>query len=108
MLNPDQVRQILLTYHLTNADMARELGCCSREAVRQIRQGLRYCDVAPEIPRWPRQRHRAPTTEHDCRLCQHWRGGCDLDFPDPREEGMGFAAECCCYSPERSQAMSAA
>jgi hypothetical protein len=109
MLNAEQVRQILTTYHLTNADMARQLGCCSREAVRTIRQGLSYRNVCPEIPRWQARRHARATAEHDCRLCKHWRhGGCDLGFPDPIEDGLGFAKECSCYAPERNQAMSAA
>lgn len=107
MFSPDQVRQVLLSFELSNTAMAKALGNCSREAVRQVRQGISYRNVCPEIPRWHRRRYLAPTAEHDCARCQHWRGdACDLDFPDPREEGPGFAAECCCYSPERSQAIS--
>ncbi len=107
MLTPDQVRQVLLTFELSNTAMAKALGNCSREAVRQVRQGISFRDVHPEIPRWSRQRRIAPTAEHSCERCRHWRGdGCDLDFPDPREVGLGFAIECCCYSPERSQAVS--
>lgn len=107
MLTPDQVREVLLSFNLSNAEMARQMGSTSREAVRQVRQGLSHRNVCPEIPRWHRRRYLAPTAEHDCARCQHWRdGACDLEFPDPAEEGLGFAAECCCYSPERSQAIS--
>jgi len=113
MFSPDQVREVLLSFDLSNAEMARQMGSTSREAVRQVRQGLSHRNVCPEIPRWHRRRHLAPTAEHSCERCQHWRGAacdaaCDLGFPDPREEGLGFAAECCCYSPERNQAISAA
>jgi len=109
MFSPDQVRQILTTFDLDNTAMAKQLSGCSREAVRQVRQGISYRNVCPEIPRWSRQRRAAPTAEHSCERCQHWReAACDLEFPDPAEEGLGFAAECCCYSPERNQAISEA
>lgn len=107
MFSPDQVRQVLLSFELSNAAMAQQLGNCSREAVRQVRQGISHRNVCLEIPRWSRQRRAAPTTEHNCERCRHWRSDdCDLEFPDPREVGLGFAIECCCYSPERSQAIS--
>ena len=107
MFSPDQVRQVLLSFELSNTAMAKELGGCSREAVRQVRQGISHRNVCPEIPRWHRRRYIKPTVEHNCEQCQHWRDeACDLEFPDPIEEGLGFAAECCCYSPERSQAIS--
>ena len=57
MLTPDQVREVLLRFDLNNTDMAKELGGCSREAVRQVRQGISYRNVCPEIPRWHRRRY---------------------------------------------------
>ena len=106
-LTPDEIRTILLSYHLSNQAMAKQLGTCSREAVRSVRMGINYRDVHPEIPRWHRK--RAATAEHNCKRCQHWqRSECSLGFPDPKEDGLGFAFDCCCYSPDRSQSISAA
>ena len=45
MLTPDQVREVLLRFDLNNTDMAKLLGGCSREAVRQVRQGISHREV---------------------------------------------------------------
>lgn len=57
--------------------------------------------VAPEPP-------AAPAGEPSCYACEHWRGcECSFKFPDPHEEGPGFAADCDLYE-EVSQSISLA
>lgn len=34
-----------------------------------------------------------------CTNCTHWDGKCGMGFPDPLEEGPGFAADCSLYAP---------
>jgi hypothetical protein len=106
LMTPDQVKVALESYGLSHHKMAKVLGC-SREAVRSVRIGKSFRDVHPDLPRW--HTVRAPTAEYSCALCQHWRSDeCDLGFPDPKEDGHGFAHECINYSPDRSQSISAA
>lgn len=57
---------------------------CSTSTVGAIRRGEVWADVV-----LPRQ---------TCPNCLHWHHErCSLDFPDPREEGVGFARQCVCF-----------
>jgi hypothetical protein len=69
---------------------------CSRETIRQIRVGKIYRDVLPE-GYYPPPGPGDPS----CERCQEWRGeACSLGFPDPIEEGLGFARDCSLYAVE--------
>jgi len=62
----------------------------SRSGVAQIRTGLTYAHVRPDIPR---------RTNKTCLKCLHWHNrACSLDFPDPKEEGPRFASLCSSYT----------
>lgn len=107
-LTDDQVRLVLL------AIGKEKLGVTSRRVdrttivVSQIQRGLKYKNVHPELPRRAARpkRPNAPkptASKPTCILCQHFtlqKSGetpCDLGFPDPLEDGFGFAAECNLY-----------
>jgi hypothetical protein len=69
---------------------------CSGETVRQIFAGMLYRDSLPENYR-PAPGPGDPSCEH----CREWRGEtCSLGFPDPIEEGPGFARDCNLYVKE--------
>ncbi len=90
-LNAQQVRAIIGSSESHSA-LGRIYGC-SRETIRQIRAGQLYRDVLPEG-------YRPPPGPGDpsCERCQEWRGDyCSLGFPDPIEEGVGFARDCSLY-----------
>lgn len=84
-LPDDAVREILTAHHISHSEMARRLGR-SHQTIAQIRLGQVYAHRLPELPRW--------TAGRTCEQCIHWVGRCDLGFPDPVEEGIGFAREC--------------
>jgi hypothetical protein len=62
---------------------------CSRELIRQIKNGSIYKDLLPD---WFRSPPRAgdPT----CEQCRFWSDGCSMGFPDPEIEGPRFARDC--------------
>ena len=111
-LTDDQVRLVLLA-------IGREkLGVTARRVdrtvmvVSRIQRGLKYRNVHPELPRRPGRpiKRKAPkpsASNPTCILCQHFtlqKSGetpCDLGFPDPLEEGLGFAEECNLYQMRR-------
>lgn len=93
-LTEDQVRMILERRDLTNKALADQLGRSS-EAIRQVRIGKTYRDVLPDMPRMIPLRSGGVT----CYTCEHWRGDCTMGFPDPLEEGPGFARDCDFYAP---------
>jgi len=72
----------------------------SVELIRQIQAGEAYQDLLPEGFR------RAPgPNDPSCERCREWRGSdgatpCSLGFPDPIEEGPGFARDCSLYVVE--------
>jgi hypothetical protein len=69
---------------------------CSPELIRQIRAGLIYCDLLPAGYRPPPRRG-----ERSCERCREWMGdACSIGFPDPLEEGPGFARDCSLYVAE--------
>lgn len=93
-LTDDQVRMILEHRDISTRQLARDLGR-SEEAIRQVRRGQVYRDVLPEIRRWSTRK----THGMSCHVCVHWSGKCKMGFPDPEEEGLGFAADCSFYEP---------
>jgi len=104
-LTSDEIKLALLRIDKNHRAMAAIIGC-SREAVRAVRIGKSFKNIHPEIPRW-HQVKRA-TAEYSCTLCEHWRGEeCNYGFPDPHEDGVGFAHDCLNYSPDLNQSTSA-
>lgn len=93
-LTDDQVRLILERRDLSAKGLAKELGR-TRQAICQIRRGDTYRDVLPEVPRWDNSNLQVVS----CHNCIHWRNRCGMDFPDPIEEGPGFAVDCSFYKP---------
>jgi transposase-like protein len=88
-LTPDQVRRVLTETQTSQKRMAAELGV-SRQCVQLIRAGVTWSDVFPEIPR--------KVARRSCEKCRNWAAGeCAIGFPDPLEEGTGFAADCDFY-----------
>ena len=85
---PEQVAAIVGSSE-KNPALGRIYGC-SPETIRQIRAGQIYRDVLPDG-------YRPPPGPGDpsCERCQEWRGDhCSMGFPDPIEEGIGFARDC--------------
>ena len=90
--------EILTTRDANNSEMARRLGI-AHQTISAIRLGQLHATVRPDIPRWG----QGPT----CEQCIHYRPSdepCDLGFPDPRLEGLGFAAWCSSFHPEEALA----
>lgn len=109
-LTPEQVRRVLLApKDVNNAELARELGV-GRETIRQIRLGMIYAHVHPEIARLGAPVEVPPAEDGpSCYGCVHWREGCTFGFPDWREIGPAFAAECHLYAAcPRTQSISLA
>jgi hypothetical protein len=89
-----EIRIILLDKRPHRA-IARELGR-SAEGIRQVRLGAIHAHVYPEIPRW--EQPIAPVvSDASCYKCQHWAQRCTFGYPDPLEEGPGFANDCAMY-----------
>jgi hypothetical protein len=93
------VRQILTQDELNNVEISQLVGC-SRETVRQIRAGLIYRVVHPELLRPGANRDMPPLIIDglNCYDCVNWAGSrCNFGFPDPLIEGLTFAADCDLY-----------
>jgi len=90
-LNAEQVAAVI-----ASAESHRALGQIygvSGECIRQIRQGIIYRDLLPEGYRPPPRRG-----DPSCERCKLWEGeSCGMGFPDPLEEGPGFARDCSLY-----------
>jgi transposase-like protein len=95
-LTATQIHTILLDKRSHRA-VAREIGR-STEAIRQIRIGAIHAQVHPEVPRWE-QPIASVTSDASCYKCQHWAERCTFGYPDPLEEGPGFANDCAMYAP---------
>ena len=107
-LTDEQVRQALIRHDLNNAEAGRVIGC-SAESVRQIRAGMVYRMVHPELlrPTAPADAPLPTVNGPSCHECANWTGArCGFGFPDPLLEGLGFACDCDLY--EVSQSMSLA
>lgn len=88
-LTIEQVYRVLTETQTPNKAMATELGV-SHQTVQQIRSGATWSDAFPELPRGVKR--------HSCLQCKHWDAGeCAIGFPDPLEEGPGFAVDCDFY-----------
>jgi transcriptional regulator NrdR family protein len=88
-LTLEQVYRVLTETQTSQKRMAVELGVV-RQCIQQIRSGATWADVFPEIPR--------KVARKSCEKCRHWDAGeCAIGFPDPLEEGTGFAADCDFY-----------
>jgi hypothetical protein len=87
-LNAEQVAAVI-----ASTESHRALGQIygvSGECIRQIRQGIIYRDLLPEGYRPPPRRG-----DPSCERCKLWEGeSCSMGFPDPIEEGPGFARDC--------------
>lgn len=79
-----------------NRQLADRYGC-SYELIRQIRAGLVYRDLLPAEFQRP-----AAAGGASCERCCHWEiDDCGMGFPDPLEEGPGFARDCSLYEAVR-------
>lgn len=95
-LTATQIRAILLDKR-PHRTVAREFDR-SYEAIRQIRFGAIHAHIHPEISRWE-QPIVPVVSDASCYKCQHWAQRCTFDYPDPLEEGPGFANDCAMYEP---------
>ena len=85
--------ELVLTSPLSSRALAQQLQR-SREAINAIRRGALHAQTLPHLPR---RTHRLD--QLSCRDCCHWQAGrCQLGFPDPVEEGPGFAVDCNLYA----------
>lgn len=94
MSDEDRVRAVLeADPTVSNVLLGQQLGC-SKETVRGIRNGRRFKDVLPDLPRVYVRTQR-------CTKCVHWNNRrqqamkCLLDFPESKDPG--FAVECNFY-----------
>lgn len=81
-----QVKRILLATGSISA-IARETGHC-RQTVAAVLRGESHAHVCRDLPR---------RSSKSCLDCGHWQGRCGLGFPDPEDEGPGFASDCASY-----------
>jgi hypothetical protein len=99
-LSTEQIRLILTRLDIHPTAMAADVGC-TPETVRLVRIGRIHGKVLPELARERRRSSRqapAPITGPSCERCHNWSGDhCGMGFPDPLEEGLGFAADCETY-----------
>jgi hypothetical protein len=88
--NAEQIAEILaLKGTMTQRAIGQMFGC-SGETIRQIFAGMLYQDLAPGSYR-PPPKPGEPSCEH----CRFWEvEHCGIGFPDPLEEGPGFARDC--------------
>jgi hypothetical protein len=107
-LTADQIRFALTRTDLNNRQVAEVIGC-SAESVRQIRAGLVYRMVHPELlrPNAPADAPPPIVSGPSCYACINCTGArCWFELPEFLLEGPGFAADCALY--EVSQSMSLA
>lgn len=84
-LTDAELRDVLTSFHIGHSEMARRYGR-THQGIAQIRLGQTQAHRLPELPRW--------VSGRTCEQCQHWVSRCDLGFPDPIDEGIGFAQQC--------------
>lgn len=103
-LTADEVRMILISTESTRT-LARQLGR-SAEAIRQVRANIIHKQVHPTLQRvqHTERSNRVAAKPQivdgpSCYQCQHWAERCTFGYPDPVEEGPGFAADCSMYEP---------
>jgi hypothetical protein len=85
-LTHEKIYRILTETQTSVRAFAAELGV-SCQTIQAIRSGATWKHAFPEILRNAKRR--------SCNRCRHWdRGECAIGFPDPMEEGLGFAEDC--------------
>ena len=91
----DDAAVIAIRQSTDNYQLLADQHGCSRELIRQIRNGLIYKDLLPE---WFRSPPKAgdPT----CEQCKFWSDGCSMGFPDAEIEGPRFAHDCSVFDLE--------
>lgn len=87
-----ELRQDQITAQANRAAAARAGRLLSRfhqleQAITTLRQLLDDELSVPDAP-------DLQSIDTTCEDCRHWSGCCGLGFPDPVEEGVGFAQEC--------------
>lgn len=88
-LTTDQVRLILTRLDISTREFGRLLNN-KRQTISNVRRGLRYANVLPELPRV-----QAVDRSRVCTKCRHWSGEwCGLGWPDPVEDGLTAALFC--------------
>ena len=88
----EEVRRILLApAGVTNVRLAREMDF-SPEWVRRIRIGLSCVNICPELKRG--KPIPGSAKGRSCYSCFYWNSGCCFGFPEPFEEGPGYAQYC--------------
>lgn len=89
-LTDDQIRTILLSSD-SHYEVGRKVGA-SAQVVSNVRYGLNYRKALPHLMRW--------RLNVACVGCHHWAdGACSLGFPEPAQEGPGFARLCAAWHP---------
>ena len=83
-----------------HAAVAQSLGL-SRHTVREVRYGLQWAEVLPELPRLD-----PATRGATCYQCCHWeasddRGACGLGLPEAATDGHQYARGCGAYCLRR-------
>lgn len=98
-LTTAQIRLVLTRRDLNNRQVGELIGC-SYECVRQIRAGIIYGHVLPDLIRPNAKDQRLAADGPSCLKCAEFPNGeCSYGFPDPLEEGLTFAADCELYAP---------
>lgn len=95
-LSEAQVVSALTRTDLGNRAMGRALGR-SGDAIRNLRTGISYRHVRPDIPRWGSADQRLGSDVPSCLNCLHWSSSdrlCGIGLPDPGLEGPSFALYC--------------
>jgi hypothetical protein len=100
----DDAAVIAIRQSTDNYQLLADQHGCSRELIRQIRNGLIYKDL---LPGW----FRSPAKAGDptCEQCKFWSDsyGCSMGFPDPEIEGPRFARDCSVFDAVTPPATSA-
>lgn len=91
-LTDDEVRLVLEQTDISDEKMAKRLNR-TRESVRQVRVGITYAKVHPDLSRRSPEGWQALS----CASCIHWKFGCSFGVPDCEIEGVAFAKDCSLY-----------
>jgi transcriptional regulator with XRE-family HTH domain len=100
VLTESNVVEILQSVE-TNSQLAARFGV-SRQAISQIRNGINWVNVAPELPRIPIRVKESVRKDYlakrpNCQNCLEWNGHeCSYGFPEAIDEPF-FAVGCDLY-----------
>jgi hypothetical protein len=108
----DAVRTIE-SRHQKAANAVRRRRECTRCLIRwtteeQIVSAITRIDKSRPRPKRQAQTKKillpVPANKPSCHICAHWQSNeCGFKFPDPFEEGPGFAADCDLYEKKTDQ-----